>query len=130
MLKDFVSASMEDLLFNEKLYRPFPKPETVAKMLDQEVREFERAVDRYSESKQPIYDKLQELIHVTLADLMPEAECTIYGSFATGLWLPWSDIDIVIKIPQIETALNVLHLLESRLKVNFPIEKIPLNNFY
>ena len=116
-------ASMEDILFNEKLYRPFPKPEDVTRMLDQEVREFERAIDRYSETKQPIYDRLQELFHVSLADLLPEAECTIYGSFATGLWLPWSDIDIVIKIPQIENALNVLHLLETRLKVKrFSIE--------
>jgi len=28
---------------------------------------------------------------------MPNSECFIYGSFATGLSLPWSDIDIVIK---------------------------------
>jgi len=115
-LTNFVHASMEDIIFNEKSYRPFPKPENVTKQLDQEIRDFEKAVDRYVESKQQIYDRLQELITVTLADEMPEAECTIYGSFATGLWLPWSDIDIVIKIPQIENALNVLLILEARFK--------------
>ena len=65
---------MEDIIFNVKPIRPFPKPETVTKLLDQEIRDFEKAVDRYIAVKQPTYDRLQELITVTLADEMPEAE--------------------------------------------------------
>lgn len=61
------------------------------------------------------------MIRQTVAEVVTETEFYIYGSFATGLSLPWSDIDIVIKIPQLyyNGYAAILDSIEQNLKVYF-----------
>jgi DNA polymerase sigma len=36
--------------------------------------------------------------------LWPRAQANLYGSFVTGLGLPWSDLDLVIWLPKVSSA--------------------------
>jgi predicted nucleotidyltransferase len=36
--------------------------------------------------------------------LWPRAQANLYGSFVTGLGLPWSDLDLVIWLPKVSAG--------------------------
>lgn len=61
--------------------------------------DFEKSVNKFNNEKQNLFDSLIKSIKNDIAEVIPGSECHIYGSFATGLCLPWSDIDITIKVP-------------------------------
>ena len=42
------------------------------------------------------YDKLIGNINLIVNEISPDFEAVLYGSYATGLCLPWSDLDIVL----------------------------------
>jgi len=56
-------------------------------------------IDDYNTTHEKEFDKLIELIRESVNEAFPGAECDIYGSYATTLCLPQSDIDIVVRLP-------------------------------
>lgn len=68
-------------------------------------------------------EELLELVQEAVDESIPEFELKIYGSHATNLCLPWSDLDLVL-IPRnnysmISNNNNNLQLLYYCLLVNF-----------
>jgi len=116
LLHDFSSSTMEEILFETQTNSSALKTDHISSVLNEEIVSFEKAVDSYFKENQAVLESLLNMIQTSMMELVPDAECIIYGSFATGLWLPWSDIDLVVKIPQAEAAYSILELLESTLK--------------
>lgn len=48
---------------------------------------------------QPLKEQLIENISAVIKKALPNSEVKVYGSHATKLCLPWSDIDLVIINP-------------------------------
>jgi DNA polymerase sigma len=48
---------------------------------------------------QPIKEQIIENITAVIKKAVPQSEVRVYGSHATKLCLPWSDIDLVIITP-------------------------------
>ena len=113
LLADFQLDSMEKLLENPKLETEFLKTEQVATILHQEILSFEESVNRYNNKNKGVFDALIQKITIAVEEIAPDSKCTIYGSFATGLSLPWSDIDIVIELAQVITHYQIMSLLEN-----------------
>ena len=49
---------------------------------------------------QPLKEQLIENLSAIIKKAVPNSEVKVYGSHATKLCLPWSDIDLVIITPQ------------------------------
>ena len=45
---------------------------------------------------QPLKEQLIQNISAVIKKALPQSEVRVYGSHATKLCLPWSDIDLVI----------------------------------
>lgn len=55
---------------------------------------------------QPIKEQLIKNISSIIKKAVPMSEVNVYGSHATKLCLPWSDIDLVIIVPKNENVHN------------------------
>lgn len=104
----------------------FWKHEALAAALCEEVMAFEKSVDEYFEEKKPQFDNLIKLMQGAVREVAADAEFYVYGSFATGLSLPWSDIDIVIKLPQTYYSYTVLDSIENNLKKKKWVEDVKI----
>uniref|UniRef100_A0A8C6SHX7 Terminal nucleotidyltransferase 4A n=1 Tax=Neogobius melanostomus TaxID=47308 RepID=A0A8C6SHX7_9GOBI len=63
--------------------------------LHEEITDFYRYISPRPEEEKmrlEVVDRIKEVIH----DLWPSAEVQVFGSFSTGLYLPTSDIDLVV----------------------------------
>ena len=69
-------------------------------------------------------DKIIQRIRCCVGRLWPSAEINIYGSFATGLCIPESDVDLVISLPDPAGTPSPLHLLSAELKGQSWVKKI------
>lgn len=99
--------------------RPINDPqimEDIHNQLHDEIMKFEQSVNKYNEENKENYDSLIKKISEAVSDIVPDSVCEIYGSFATGLSLPWSDIDIVVKLPNPNYTSGILDNLEMNLK--------------
>ncbi|KAL4466985.1 hypothetical protein ABPG74_010582 [Tetrahymena malaccensis] len=66
--------------------------------LNQEIREFEREVNEYNKRMEPTFDELIRKVEDIIKQNFPNIKLNKYGSYATKLCLPWSDIDIAVDI--------------------------------
>ncbi|CAL8243311.1 unnamed protein product [Lota lota] len=63
--------------------------------LHEEIKDFYEYISPREEEEKmrlEVVDRIKEVIH----DLWPNAEVQVFGSFSTGLYLPTSDIDLVV----------------------------------
>ena len=58
--------------------------------------DFQEYVKEQIRSNRTHIDELIRLVKQAVSDTIPEYEVIIYGSHATNLCLPWSDLDIVL----------------------------------
>jgi predicted nucleotidyltransferase len=93
----------------------FSYPE-ICSRLHHEMLLFEAAATEFNIQAKPLYENLLTELHQAVREVVPGAECCVYGSFATDLSLPWSDIDLAIKIPSGSEAGNALNQLDVHLK--------------
>jgi|LauGreDrversion4_2_1035121.scaffolds.fasta_scaffold89947_2 DNA polymerase sigma len=68
----------------------------ILKKLHIEILQFRDAVKDILAEMQPIKEKLIENITAVIKRALPNSEVKVYGSHATRLCLPWSDIDLVV----------------------------------
>jgi predicted nucleotidyltransferase len=64
--------------------------------LQRDIQRFEEEVEAWQARASPVLDALVARIRTAAESLWAEAEVHVYGSFAQGLHLPASDLDIVI----------------------------------
>ena len=57
-------------------------------------------MDQYSKMNKKLFQDLIEDIKKTIETTLQNVQINIFGSFATDLCLPWSDIDVVIQTNQ------------------------------
>lgn len=85
-----------------------------------EILQFRDAVKDILNEMQPLKEQLIENISAVIKKAVPNSEVRVYGSHATKLCLPWSDIDIVIITPSKQSEMvynpkSVLSLVNREL---------------
>ena len=66
--------------------------------LSMELLSFGRYVLDVVKQARPTIDKMIRLLQVAISEACPGAVLEPYGSYATGLWLPTSDVDMVVHL--------------------------------
>jgi DNA polymerase sigma len=61
--------------------------------------QFRDSVKEILTEMQPVKEQIIENITAVIKKAVPQSEVRVYGSHATKLCLPWSDIDLVIITP-------------------------------
>lgn len=64
-----------------------------------DIKSLNAQIDSYNAKNKALFDKLIQTISKLATDTVKGATLEIFGSFATELCLPLSDIDLVVKAP-------------------------------
>lgn len=78
----------------------------VPNKLHEEILVFRDSVKEILNEMSPIKEQLIKNITSIIKKAVPNSEVKVYGSHATKLCLPWSDIDLVIVVPKNENVHN------------------------
>lgn len=54
---------------------------------------------------------------MTLSGAFAGSQATAFGSYRTGLWMPWSDVDLVLALPAGRSRDDFLRSVEAHLVV-------------
>ena len=66
--------------------------------LNSDINKFMQEIDNYNVKNKHLFDRLISSISKCISETFSEAPVDVYGSFATELCLPQSDIDLVVRI--------------------------------
>ena len=69
------------------------------RQLSLELHQFGAYVSGVDEQSRPVIDHMITLLQKAVTKACPGAVLESYGSYATGLWLPTSDVDMVVHLP-------------------------------
>ena len=72
-----------------------------------ELLSFGRYVVDVVKQARPTIDEMIRLLQGAISDACPGAVLEPYGSYATGLWLPSSDVDMVVHLPGSSQGANL-----------------------
>ena len=101
----------------------------IVKCLQKDLEDYQKYIEHEIERKKEkingIIDQLQKIVN----EIDPSYKVNLYGSYSTGLCLPWSDIDTVITSEDRNIETNFLNLLNIKLmqKKDFVKEQIYIN---
>lgn len=73
--------------------------------LNKEINRFEREVNLYNDEMQDTFDSLIDKVRNIITQRYPNIKLHTYGSYATKLCLPWSDIDIVLNCTDMQDSM-------------------------
>ena len=90
--KNLPLKEYRDLKFNQNV----PEITFITKTLQKDVMDYTAFIKDKIAKKKPVVDKLIGNINLIVNEISPDFEAVLYGSYATGLCLPWSDLDIVL----------------------------------
>ena len=92
----------------------------VINCLSKDLTEFELFVTEHIKKRSNLYEELVKNVQNVVKECTPEYEVHLYGSHATNLCLPWSDLDIVLisKNNNNQISSEDKHLLLSKLYDN------------
>ena len=68
----------------------------VISCLSKDISDYQQFVKEHIEREQNLYDTLVNNIQISINEIINDYEVHLYGSHATNLCLPWSDIDVVL----------------------------------
>ena len=88
----------------------------ILNFLSKDISEFEKYVELNINSSNNINEELLKNIEIAVNESIPDYQANLYGSYATNLCLPWSDLDIVL-VPK-NKKLNIKesnHILLTKL---------------
>ena len=68
----------------------------ILNFLSKDISEFEKYVELNINSSNNINEELLKNIEIAVNESIPDYQANLYGSYATNLCLPWSDLDIVL----------------------------------
>lgn len=78
-----------------------------------EILQFRDSVKEILAEMQPLKEQLIENITQVIQKALPHSQVKVYGSHATKLCLPWSDIDLVIITPHTHTQHHHSHYMRG-----------------
>lgn len=100
-------------------------PEQLHFSLQRDVQRFEEEVESWQTRTAPVLESLVVRVRTAAGSLWPGAEVEVYGSFAQGLHLPASDLDIVISACK-QDSVTALSRLEALLRNQFYVSSTTL----
>ena len=68
----------------------------IVKCLQKDLTDYQAYVREIISHKRPVIDEIIGNIQQCVDEINPEYKVHLYGSYSTGLCLPWSDIDVVL----------------------------------
>ena len=68
----------------------------VTHILQKDLLDYQKYIQEQMNLKKYIIEKLIQNVQTTVNEVLKSCEVKIYGSYATGLSLPWSDLDLVL----------------------------------
>ena len=68
----------------------------IVKALDKDLLDYEKNVDNIMFNKKPKINLILEKLKSIISDAFPNYEIKIFGAFAQGLCLPWSDLKLIL----------------------------------
>ena len=90
--KNLPLKEYRDLKFNQEI----PEETFVTKTLQKDLLDYSVYIKDKIAKKRPIVDKLIHNVQITVNEITNDYTVNLYGSYGTGLCLPWSDLDIVL----------------------------------
>ena len=87
-----------------------------ASCLQKDILDFQEVIKDHIKSLKSTQEELITLVRESVSEVIEDYEIIIYGSYATNLCLPWSDIDLVL-IPSVNN-MNQNHFLALKLLSN------------
>ena len=100
--EEFNFQGYESLLITRPTSNNCEKPNNfkqISEKLHQDIAHFSNEHAKYVEKHKPTFDRLVERLESILKEEIPGIEVSIFGSYKTNLWMPWSDIDLVVSLP-------------------------------
>ncbi|MCQ2819215.1 MAG: nucleotidyltransferase domain-containing protein [archaeon] len=85
--RNFVYAKFQNNSFNENF---------LIQCVQSDLLDYQNYVKEIISYKRPVIDDLIKKIQETVDEVNPNFKVHLYGSYATGLCLPWSDMDVVL----------------------------------
>lgn len=89
---DYVNKTLLAKKFESKPYTD----EFIIKCLQKDLLDYQKYVDNIISQKRPILSELIQKIQDVVNEINKNYKVILYGSYSTGLCLPWSDMDVVI----------------------------------
>lgn len=112
------------------------KPEQIIQSMQTDILSFVRDQERFVANTQQTYSEAVNIFKTLITETLQNVNVEVFGSFSTGLLLPYSDIDLVITninsppiqilkelLPKIED-LNIVLKTEKIFTASIPIIKI------
>lgn len=90
--KQLTPRELRELKFHKVYY----DSDFLVNCLEKDLKNYEAYITAVIETKKPVAEKLITQIKDLVHGLTENYECELYGSYTTGLCLPWSDLDFVI----------------------------------
>ncbi len=90
--KDYTRKEYLDKKFSTVKY----EDKYIMKCLQKDILDFQEYTKDQIKRNKVVLDELLKLVQTTVNECIPEYEVKLYGSHATNLCLPWSDLDIVL----------------------------------
>ena len=82
--------------------------------LTQDILDFQNFITDRVNADKNTYETLINNVKIAAGEVLPDYDVTLYGSHATNLCLPWSDLDLVlVKKVGFDTKENILFLLQK-----------------
>ena len=79
-----------------KFLQTEPEEDYIIKTLQKDLLDYEKYNKAIMKKKIPLIENLVNLIQNTVNEVNPEYQVKIYGSYANGLCVPWSDLNLVL----------------------------------
>merc|ERR1712185_854663 len=73
-------------------------------MLHEDIRRYEAKCTQYVAIHGPVHNAAISKVRSVVSLLWPRAQVKAFGSFATGLMRPGSDIDLIVTLPPVRTT--------------------------
>ena len=87
----------------------------IIKNLQNDLIDYRNYIKKQTEEKKPTIQQILKELQETVNEINPDYKVNLYGSYRTGLSLPWSDMDTVITNVKGEFDENFLSKLYSKL---------------
>ncbi|MCQ2819826.1 MAG: nucleotidyltransferase domain-containing protein [archaeon] len=91
------SVEEEHKIFIYKKFESIPnRDDYMIRSLQKDLLDYQKQIKEKISFKRPVIDDLMKKLQEVIDEINTNYKVTLYGSYSTGLCLPWSDMDVVI----------------------------------
>jgi non-canonical poly(A) RNA polymerase PAPD5/7 len=87
--------SKSEFLYHKFSSKSYTEPYIIAN-IQKDLKDYQEYINEKISYKKPVINDILKELQLTVDEVNPNYKVNLYGSYCTGLCLPWSDIDIVI----------------------------------